>query len=104
MFPQQFPSNLPLYKIQNMAATSSYFRCMWKGISCVACRHLSVTARRQSTAKIYFAASIRAGRNDAKMYKELIDYIKTYGQVMSESEQLEPNIDQEAKGIYTKDV
>jgi hypothetical protein len=82
-----------------MAATSSYFPCIWKGISSIACRHLSVTARQRSASKIYFAASIRAGQDDAKIYKELIDHIKIYGQVLSEYEQLGPNIDEEAKGI-----
>ena len=82
-----------------MAAASLYFPCMWKGLSRVACRHFSVATMQRSAAKIYFAASIRAGRDDAKIYKELIDYIKCHAQVLSESEQLGPNIDQEAKGI-----
>ena len=34
--------------------------------------------------KIYFAGSIRAGRNDAPIYKEIVDYLKTYGNVLSE--------------------
>ncbi|NUN11907.1 nucleoside 2-deoxyribosyltransferase [Candidatus Micrarchaeota archaeon] len=34
--------------------------------------------------KIYFAGSIRGGREDAAKYKELIDYLKKYGEVLSE--------------------
>ncbi|UCB44484.1 MAG: nucleoside 2-deoxyribosyltransferase [Spirochaetota bacterium] len=34
--------------------------------------------------KIYFAGSIRGGRGDAPLYKEIIDYLKTYGTVLSE--------------------
>ena len=81
-----------------MAATL-HFPCIWKGFSSVACRSLSIANMQRSAAKIYFAASIRGGRNDAKIYKDLIEYIKLHGQVLSESEQLGPSIDQEAKGI-----
>lgn len=34
--------------------------------------------------KIYFAGSIRAGRSNAKIYSELIEYLKTYGEVWTE--------------------
>ncbi|MEX0920189.1 MAG: nucleoside 2-deoxyribosyltransferase [Candidatus Pacearchaeota archaeon] len=34
--------------------------------------------------KIYFAASIRGGRGDSDLYKELIDYLKGFGEVLSE--------------------
>ncbi len=34
--------------------------------------------------KIYFAGSISGGRADVNLYKELIDYIKNYGQVLTE--------------------
>jgi hypothetical protein len=33
---------------------------------------------------IYFAGSIRGGREDAKLYGELIDFIKRYGHVLTE--------------------
>jgi hypothetical protein len=80
-------------------AASLYFTCMQKGLSSVACRYFSAATKPGGAAKIYFAASIRAGREDAKIYKELIEYIKVHGEVLSESEQLGPNIEQEAKGI-----
>ena len=34
--------------------------------------------------KIYFAGSIRGGRNDAALYKKIIDYISNYGMVLTE--------------------
>lgn len=34
--------------------------------------------------KIYFAGSIRGGRRDAKLYKKIIDELKTYGTVLTE--------------------
>jgi len=34
--------------------------------------------------KIYFAGSICGGRNDAKLYEKFIDYLKTYGKVLTE--------------------
>ena len=34
--------------------------------------------------KIYFAGSIRGGRNDALLYKQIIDYISNYGEVLTE--------------------
>jgi len=34
--------------------------------------------------KIYFAGSICGGRNDAKLYEKIIDYLKTYGEVLTE--------------------
>ena len=78
-------------------ATWLYFPRMWCGLSRVQCCPFSTACKQRS--KIYFAASIRAGRNDAKLYENLINYIKVHGQVLSESEQLGPNIDQEAKGM-----
>lgn len=33
---------------------------------------------------IYFAGSIRGGRDDAKLYKQLIDELKAYGAVLTE--------------------
>lgn len=34
--------------------------------------------------KIYFAGSIRGGRADAELYLQIIDYLKTFGQVLTE--------------------
>ncbi|MDD4645314.1 MAG: nucleoside 2-deoxyribosyltransferase [Bacteroidales bacterium] len=34
--------------------------------------------------KIYFCASIRGGRNDAQLYHDLVEYLKTYGRVLTE--------------------
>lgn len=34
--------------------------------------------------KIYFAGSIRGGREDAALYLQIIDYLKTFGEVMTE--------------------
>jgi len=34
--------------------------------------------------KIYFAGSIRGGRNDAKHYKKIITFLKDYGEVLTE--------------------
>ena len=34
--------------------------------------------------KIYFAGSIRGGREDAELYSQIIDYLKTFGEVLTE--------------------
>lgn len=34
--------------------------------------------------KIYFAGSIRGGRDDVQIYQELISFLKTFGQVLTE--------------------
>jgi len=34
--------------------------------------------------KIYFAGSIRGGREDAALYSQLIEYLGTYGEVLTE--------------------
>ncbi|WP_297089070.1 nucleoside 2-deoxyribosyltransferase [uncultured Draconibacterium sp.] len=34
--------------------------------------------------KIYFAGSIRGGRQDAKLYEQLIDYLKAFAEVLTE--------------------
>ena len=34
--------------------------------------------------KIYFAGSIRGGRQDAALYAEIINYLKTFGKVLTE--------------------
>ncbi len=34
--------------------------------------------------RIYFAGSIRGGREDASLYLQIIDYLKTFGEVLTE--------------------
>lgn len=34
--------------------------------------------------KIYFAGSIRGGRQDAELYQQIIEYLKTFGDVLTE--------------------
>jgi hypothetical protein len=34
--------------------------------------------------KFYFAGSIRGGREDVELYRKLIDYIQTFGKVLTE--------------------
>ncbi len=34
--------------------------------------------------KIYFAGSIRGGRDDAELYNQIIEYLKTFGDVLTE--------------------
>lgn len=34
--------------------------------------------------KVYFAGSIRGGREDAALYFEIIDFLKTFGEVLTE--------------------
>ncbi len=34
--------------------------------------------------KIYFAGSIRGGREDAKLYQEIIEHLKNFGEVLTE--------------------
>jgi len=34
--------------------------------------------------KIYFARSIRGGREDATLYLQIIGYLKTFGEVLTE--------------------
>ncbi len=34
--------------------------------------------------KIYFAGSIRGGRNDAGIYQQIIEYLKNFGEVLTE--------------------
>ncbi|HMA61541.1 MAG TPA: nucleoside 2-deoxyribosyltransferase [bacterium] len=59
--------------------------------------------------KIYFAGSIRGGRDDAAIYRKLIDYLKNYGQVLTEHIG-EKNIRKTEKGkgtdqeIHTRDM
>lgn len=34
--------------------------------------------------KIYFAGSIRGGREDAELYQQIIDFLKSFGEVLTE--------------------
>ena len=34
--------------------------------------------------KFYFAGSIRGGREDVELYRQLIDYLQTFGNVLTE--------------------
>lgn len=34
--------------------------------------------------KIYFSGSIRGGRSDARVYHDLVEYLKTFGEVLTE--------------------
>ena len=34
--------------------------------------------------KIYFSGSIRGGRDDAKLYSQIIDYLQNFGEVLTE--------------------
>ncbi len=57
--------------------------------------------------KIYFAASIRGGRQDAHFYKELVDHLKQYGNVLSEhvgDPEITGREDLSDKVIYDQDM
>ena len=59
--------------------------------------------------KIYFAASIRGGRDDVELYRELIDYMQTFGKVLTEHiglDSLRPSgeIDKDDKFIHDRDM
>ena len=38
----------------------------------------------EKKSKFYFAASIRGGRDDVELYRELINYMQTFGNVLTE--------------------
>ncbi len=58
--------------------------------------------------KIYFAGSIRGGRQDAALYRQIIELLKEHGQVLTEHvgedevEQVERRLSDEE--IYTRDM
>ena len=58
--------------------------------------------------KVYFAGSIRGGREDAELYKELINYIKTKAIVLTEHIGNEELLNKEKnlsdKVIYDRDM
>jgi nucleoside 2-deoxyribosyltransferase len=59
--------------------------------------------------KIYFAGSIRGGRNDKDLYMDIINYLSNYGQVLTEHVG-DPNLRAfgedtlSDKGIYDRDM
>lgn len=62
----------------------------------------------RSMKKIYFAGSIRGGRDDHQLYGVIIDMLKKYGTVLTEhvgDKKLTPmGEDSEAKYLYNRDV
>jgi hypothetical protein len=50
--------------------------------------------------KIYFAASIRGGRDDVELYRELINYMQTFGNVLTEH----IGFDSKPSGIQTERI
>lgn len=57
---------------------------------------------------IYFAGAIRGGRNDAELYSAIIDFLKSYGTVLTEHVGNEKLLDQEQflseEDIYRRDM
>ena len=59
--------------------------------------------------KIYFAGSIRGGRDDATLYRRIITLLSEYGEVLTEhvgSEELTPSGEENLsdEGIYARDA
>ena len=58
--------------------------------------------------KIYFAGSIRGGRQDAELYGRIISRLKEYGYVLTEhvgnAQVLELEKDNSAESIYARDM
>jgi 2'-deoxynucleoside 5'-phosphate N-hydrolase len=59
--------------------------------------------------KIYFAAAIRAGRDDAPIYAKIIDHLKKHGTVLSEhfgdnAEVMRKDAHQDEKHIHDRDM
>ena len=54
----------------------------------------------QTKKLIYFCGSIRAGRDDAALYKRIIDQLKDYGEVLTEHIG-DPNLMEKEKGNQT---
>jgi 2'-deoxynucleoside 5'-phosphate N-hydrolase len=58
--------------------------------------------------KIYFGASIRGGRNDAELYKQLIAHAKRFGDVLTEhvgdTSQVFPDEHLQDEFIYKRDM
>lgn len=54
---------------------------------------------------IYFAGSIRGGRSDANIYKQLVEELKTYGAVLTEHISLEEvSFDLSDRHIHDRDL
>ncbi len=51
---------------------------------------------------IYFAGSIRGGREDAKLYGELIDFIKRYGNVLTEHIGDQSLTEENGEGLHSR--
>lgn len=45
---------------------------------------MDTTQAGSGSLKIYFSGSIRGGRQDARLYHDLIEYLKTFGKVLTE--------------------
>ena len=54
--------------------------------------------------KIYFAGSIRGGRDDAQIYFQIIDFLKAYGQVLTEHVGSEELMDQGESKLSDKSI
>ena len=59
--------------------------------------------------KIYFSGSIRGGRNDAELYKKIINYLKNFGTVLTEhigdgSLSLDGQSERTDKDIHNQDM
>jgi hypothetical protein len=59
--------------------------------------------------KIYFAGSIRGGRNDIEIYKEIINYLRFFGEVLTEhigDDGITPNgeVDKTDHEIFKRDM
>lgn len=63
------------------------------------CLDIDVRVEMSSQTKrfIYFCGSIRGGRDDAPIYKRIIDQLKVYGEVLTEHI-ADPNIMEKEKG------
>lgn len=57
--------------------------------------------------KIYFSGSIRGGRSDAKLYRQIIDYLQNFGDVLTEhigSDDVGAEAGQTDRQIYEQDM
>ena len=59
--------------------------------------YVRVEMSSQTKRLIYFCGSIRGGRDDAPIYKRIIDQLKVYGEVLTEHI-ADPNIMEKEKG------
>ncbi len=63
------------------------------------------SSRKTTTMKIYFSGSIRAGRQDAHLYQEIIGLLKQYGTVLTEHiGKSDINMDLPDDFIYEQDM